>query len=558
MTLCKLLSLHLVLVLCVGCATSEMTIHVDMYDENPKIEPLLTPSQAEQMILNTQKLAVAAQQDYSHRLYVNTRAVELYTSAWQGAGGSRLSDKLWLDSVLSDDSCKQQIQKLNIAQQNGQDVDVTDFFLHTEMPTMKAMGELEKLYFRMAQYTQAECENILLFQSKINTVYNNLDAYLETLRNRIAEFQAADTQDKKTFKKNNKIPKQDHECSNTKLYTEKFSLYCADKGEEIPESLGNDRALRELAKSIELQQAKTDILTSTARLVAQYEAMRQPAARFYINWANLENLLNVVLLNAKNSKEKQRIRAIADNVKINIQQLVAMSTARYGGSNLSAASLNKQLGSQGLSSSVKALGNELELLRENQTDSVSASTALIGLVQNSSKFMEQIDRLQDSGDPVWRAVTDPANEAHWNKKFAKTYFSGDGKVSALVVRDNPIRYRVHYGENSVSAAVKSQLNIARSLADAALTVAGGVAGAGVKLGEDGATSLELTTQADAVAKQVELKTSLDAREKAITNMKRNLRDLLEEVNQADDSQTKELASRLRAILEGHKPLFEHE
>lgn len=87
MTLCKLLSLHLVLVLCVGCATSEMTIHVDMYDENPKIEPLLTPSQAEQMILNTQKLAVAAQQDYSHRLYVNTRAVELYTSAWQGAGG---------------------------------------------------------------------------------------------------------------------------------------------------------------------------------------------------------------------------------------------------------------------------------------------------------------------------------------------------------------------------------------------------------------------------------------------------------------------------------------
>lgn len=88
----------------------------------------------------------------------------------------------------------------------------------------------------------------------------------------------------------------------------------------------------------------------------------------------------------------------------------------------------------------------------------------------------QLERLQDAGDPVWRIVTDGANEAHWSPAVAHDAFSAEGNTSVVIVRDNALNYRIQRGTNDPAVLVAGQLAVARVIANTATQIAGAAMG----------------------------------------------------------------------------------
>ncbi len=84
--------------------------------------------------------------------------------------------------------------------------------------------------------------------------------------------------------------------------------------------------------------------------------------------------------------------------------------------------------------------------------------------------------VRDWGDPVWRTLTDPENGWHWHRTFSTNYFYAEGNSSVVIVRDSPVDFRIQKGGNNPSALIQSQLQITRSIADAAISIAGAASG----------------------------------------------------------------------------------
>lgn len=98
------------------------------------------------------------------------------------------------------------------------------------------------------------------------------------------------------------------------------------------------------------------------------------------------------------------------------------------------------------------------------------------MLQAVDLLNSQLDRLQITSSPVWRIVTDPKNKDKWNTEFSKTCFYAQGDAGVVVVRDSPIKYRVQEARNNPAALVEAQLHISRSVADAAIQIAGATTG----------------------------------------------------------------------------------
>ena len=140
----------------------------------------------------------------------------------------------------------------------------------------------------------------------------------------------------------------------------------------------------------------------------------------------------------------------------------------------------------------------------------------------------------------------------------------------VIVRDNPLHFRAHHVRNDPSALIKGQLEIARAIGDAALTIAG------VKLGGRAALtgsapekeSIELTsvTPAGNAEKQ---KRQVAQKQKALNAMTNQLRVLQRELetltlDEPDDDKQKQkfearlksLRNRIIGLLQGYKVRFE--
>ncbi len=194
------------------------------------------------------------------------------------------------------------------------------------------------------------------------------------------------------------------------------------------------------------------------------------------------------------------------------------------------------------------------------------ATALSKLVQSTTLLYSQIDRLQDPADPVWRIVSAPENESKWNTTFSETYFYAEGNSSVVVVRDTPISFRAQRGSNNPAALVKSQLQIARAIGNAAISIAAATTGIPISLGPNEGqstppdNSTEKYPKAEELAKRKALtEQKAKFRTQAIRNLRNNLVSVREELRSIDPGKKLKdypnQQSRLETILKAHKPIF---
>jgi hypothetical protein len=161
----------------------------------------------------------------------------------------------------------------------------------------------------------------------------------------------------------------------------------------------------------------------------------------------------------------------------------------------------------------------------HQTDEDKVS--LMTKLQGSSLRFSQLDRLQDPADPVWRVISSPENKDKWNKKFTNTSFVAEGNSQVIVVRDNPMSYRVHQGSNNPTALIQSQLQISRAVGNLALSVAAAAGGIKVPISIPGQSKDQPAenNQTDLVTQKAALQITTEKRIKVLNNIRVGLSEI---------------------------------
>lgn len=193
-------------------------------------------------------------------------------------------------------------------------------------------------------------------------------------------------------------------------------------------------------------------------------------------------------------------------------------------------------------------------------------SAMVTLSRTSSLAFSQIDRLQDAGDPVWRRVSARENQHNWNTEFSETYFYAEGNASVVVVRDSPMAFRVQRGNNNPAALVRGQLTVSRSIADAAITIAGAAAGiptgnlvSSAPVADDGTQSGTFARPTDdqiqasqtLAGRRAAASEAVRSRLVALRALDRNLADIRDRLEDANtDADRAVQVRRLRAVLQG--------
>lgn len=173
----------------------------------------------------------------------------------------------------------------------------------------------------------------------------------------------------------------------------------------------------------------------------------------------------------------------------------------------------------------------------------------------------QIDALQDAADPVWREITAKVNEPKWNPNFSQTLFYSEGNTSVVVTRDRLGHFRVQRGRNNPAAVIQGQLKVSRAIASGLTDILGatiGVSGLSGKLpgGAQPDPSASTPMVEIAAGQDALVAAELVRREAAITNLQGNLDALIVRLEAATGtSREAELVAQLRAVLNGHKPVF---
>jgi len=336
--------------------------------------------------------------------------------------------------------------------------------------------------------------------------------------------------------------------------------------------LGKDHVLRELPPELKAREHR--IHRGITEVIANYWLQKDVRPRLQVPWSDLLNLINVQIQNADERKDnaaKVLAQQRLDAIQVTVASL-NKRVRRYSGQSITQVRPNAAPGrSRELISSARLLAGELESFRNDLPANATSTTALSGLVQQSAKFIDQIDRLQDNSDAVWRVVTDPANDGHWNKEMVRTFFNSDGDSGVVIVRDGPMRFRIKSAENDPTATLKGQLEIARAITNASMSIAGAAAGIPTAGLASAATAGEGATPAAAVvdlsADFQELKASEKQKarisKQTLASLLRNLTSVsgklqaLEELD-ADEARADayaKLMMQLEAVLNSHRRLL---
>jgi len=176
----------------------------------------------------------------------------------------------------------------------------------------------------------------------------------------------------------------------------------------------------------------------------------------------------------------------------------------------------------------------------------------------------QLERLQDPGSSYWRVVTDPKNEDKWNAEFNRTHFYAAGKSGVVIVRDSPMDYRIQEAANNPAALVQAQLQVSRSVANAAIKIASASMGNplnSLSVGSD-------TENNNAESKNINLVSRLAKTDKenqirmltikGLTLLLRNKVDQLKDLdptNVSDADNIRQIVKQTSVLLESRKPYF---
>jgi hypothetical protein len=515
--------------LAAGCQSATFDVKVDLYGENPRAIVPMTPETATGLVEDIERLRASATQKNALRLELASTAWQIYQQAWIDAGLSRG------ESSGFESHRRQHEAYVKAAKKAYEDL-------------TKAEGPLDNAVGQLTGYAAAYAEayDVALGQFKECERYRLKGRWQQRSQRKADEAAGKDT----TF-----LP---------------CSPYERRKDRSV-ERLDDEWVVRRLP--IELRRREAVVRSAVALAVEKYRGFAGPVGEsFVIDWAGLRAKLY--------SRIEAARRAERESEEMTHRRALFALDGRIatlaGTSNLipkrrieDAVEKNAQGAATGLFDSMLKIAVELESLRADLPDDASAQTALASLVRNSSRFTELIDRLQDSGDPVWRIITDPANEAHWNPQSVGTHFYAQGHSSAVIVRHDPMRYDIHEATNNPLALVKGQLAISHAVSKAAINIASAATGLPAPApkddGEGGAGGSADTpgpvdtSAADAFAKKkAEADEAERTRERALRGLSQELSSihatLAASPNDANVLRTQK--ARLESVLQAYRVLFE--
>lgn len=290
------------------------------------------------------------------------------------------------------------------------------------------------------------------------------------------------------------------------------------------------------------------------------------------NWPNISRMASEK--NLKNIFDNEPkiladLRQKIQNLSLTLEEL---SERRYSVSERASKDLNEIIGAMTISKS-SDMKKSVDDIAKVVTAVPSAigigdrgATALNQLVQSTTLFYSQIDRMQDPADPIWRTITAPENEAKWNKEFSKSYFYAQGNSSIIIVRDTPMSFRVQRGTNNPTALIQGQLQISRALGNAALSIATATTGMPVSnmLDKDEPNNVALTKDSLSESENLTRRKTISEqkyqlRARALRNLRINLKSIKEDLQKIDhekeQAEYNKLKTKFEAILDAHKQFF---
>lgn len=485
-----------------GCASSQLRVAVDLYDEDPRFEAPLSPKEAVHMIEQVEQLRSAAKEKTTQRKYLATMSKDIFVDTW--------------DQVRGDDDFTKDVEKR-----------------HTEYHS-EADAKLQALN-PSVDIALAELKDYVDFYAdQYNTARTEFEA--------CESYRLIDAETRKTLSP---------------------AKNCAilDESKRVPR-LGEEWILRKLPVELRTREAKARASASLA--VSTYEVFASPLAQsFAIDWTALRSRLYSGLELSQQSGRRDielEFQRAIQSFNTRIAELAAQSKLISGQALSKTAANSGEQSPQGLLNSAMKIAIEIENLRSDLPESATAQTALAGLVRSSTQFLEQIDRLQDRGNPVWRIVTDPANEPHWNQRSVQTSFYAEGKSSVVMVRQDPMRFDVHEGTNHPAALIKGQLEISRAVANAALSITGTATGLRLPAEQETSTTdseaaMASTNAATFARRKAGAEEAMRSRDRTLRGLELALANILANLAAGGDDPGILAAqkSRLESVLKAYRP-----
>jgi hypothetical protein len=506
----------LVAALCAGCQYAQLNVRVDLYDEDPRAIVPMSPEVATRLIEDVERLRGAARQKTALRIELANGSQEMYQQVWLDVGAS----------------------------------------LQRPPPALAGHIEAHARYVDAA--TQAEKDLQGHLDAAVHALQQYSRDYRQAYESALTQFQECERFRLKSRREQRKAIKEAADP------LEPCSPY--ERSKKNVERLDDEWILRRLP--IDLRRQEAEVRSLVAQAVERYRGFAGPLGEaFVIDWVGLRARINTGLEDAQGTDNEMRFRRALFSLNARLATLAGTTGLIPQKRIEDAIAKGARDSATGLFDSTLKIALELESLRADLPDDISALTALAELVRHSSRFTELIDRLQDTGDPVWRIVTSPANERHWNRNVVDTNFYAQGNSSVVVVRHDPMRYDIHEASNNPLALIKGQLAISHAVTKAAITIAGAATGLPTPTQDDKGNIVPPTQQqreAGANAAEDFAKRAAAAAETERTR-ERALRGLSQELASihatlaASGGDAKVLAAqktRLESVLQAYKALFE--
>lgn len=508
----------LVAALCAGCQYAQLTVRVDLYDEDPRAIVPMSPETATKLLEDVERLRAAARQKTALRVELANGGLEMYQQVWldMGASPGRPPDPL------------------------------------------KSHTDAHFWYVNAAMQAERDLQPHL--DGALNALKDYSIQYEWAYDSALKEFQACEQFRLMSRREQRRQIKQ----SNDAL--KPCSPY--ERSKKNVERLDDEWVLRRLP--IDLRRQEAQVRSAVAAAVERYRGFAGPLGQaFVIDWLGLRARIYSVVEATQGGVDPDteiRFRRALFALNARVATLAGSSGLIPKKRIADAVEKGARDAASGLLESTLRIALELESLRADLPDDVSALTALSHLVRHSSRFTELIDRLQDTGDPVWRIVTNPANERHWNPQVVDTNFYAQGKSSVVVVRHDPMRYDIHEASNNPLNLIKGQLAISHAVTKAAISIAGASTGLRTPTPrvDDKGDPLPPTDEqgaegADEFArKAAEAEETERTRDRALRGLSQELASIHAMLASAgsDKNLIEAQKARLEAVLQAYKVLFE--
>ncbi|MBB6521498.1 hypothetical protein [Pseudoteredinibacter isoporae] len=531
-----------------SCASAKLEISVDLYDRDPSVHLLMTPRKAHELANNLAILKNEAEKVQNKRISLARQSLDTYLSAWQVLNPKESIDwsieerPNWASRELSD-------QRLHKADQHL--MRMARYKTNLNKAKRKYKKTLEQTIKQLNEYVSC-------YEKTYNDFYKDLYK-LEKSRPKLKAC---------LIKKNwlEKLITSDHPSKLYKPVENRNQCILEAMARGVGESSCNITSADCQENKCNLLHAESEVLTSTSKAIHGFSDIGDNSEKFSIDWIGIEYEINRRHALASVGAGNPGMQALMKQLGKRINQSLEAIKQQLAASGLSVPSRLRHTAtapSTALGSSL-ALANELEALRNDLPVSSSSQTALHNLVTGTARFTEQLDRLRDAGDPIWRTVTDPANERHWQKQGVKTAFYAEGDASVVVVRDDPMHYRVVKASNNPATLINNQLLISKVLLNSSIDLFAGISGLPSNASKQNATAeqgepepdeqpptLEATSLASLEAQRAQRRTAL----KTLAAQLRFLKERLSQIEEGDAKDLKPIRLRLESVLKAYKPLL---